>query len=217
MIMVNGYETLIASMMEEGLGDGEIGGLRNRRDIVIRTFIAMREAHRELVRQRGDLAHALEAAFCIMGPAVMTGSAAPGGGDMHMSSALFANTLLTGRSVTPGQDLLVILWSLLASFVALILVHLLGSKVTLIAGFVAGLLCLAGFGISFIVSGYWIDPLISTAAVFGGTLFLAVSRLCIVHFKLLRFYRETMTKEQWAEFYFGDIKSSKETRKASRR
>jgi len=217
MVLVNGYEMLIAIMTEEGFDEDEIDELRSRRNTVIRTFNAMREAHRNLVRQREDLARTLEAAFCIMGPSVMIGPYPPQGGDTHRSSALLANTLLTGRSITPGQPLQIILWSLAASLVALTLVHLLGSKITLLAGLAAGLSCLAGFGIAFIVSGYWIDPLIPTAAVLGGTLFILVSRLCIVHFKLLRFHREATAQEQWAEFYFGDIKSSKASRKAHRR
>ena len=194
MILVNNYEVLIAIMTEEGFGEEEIDGLRHRRNTVMRTFVAMREAHRELVRQREGLARTLEAAFCIMGPSTLGGP---------RSSALFANVLLTGRSITPGQNQLILIWSLAASLVVLTLAYLLGSRIILVLGLAGSLLCFVAFGIAFIVSGYWIDPFIPTAAVLGGTLFLSVSRFCIGYFKLLRFYQETTENERWAKFYFG--------------
>ena len=198
MILVNGYEITIAAMTGEGLDERAIDGIRHRRNTVIRAFVSMREAHRELLRLRELLAETVEASFCIMSPP------APGGTDASNASALLANALLTGRSITPGQSLHVILWSLAASIAVLTLVHALGSGATPVVGLAGGLLCLAGFGAAFIVSGYWIDPLISASAVLGGTLFLSVSRLCIVHFRLLRFYREEKAKERWVEFYFGE-------------
>jgi len=184
MILVNGYEVLIVAMTEEGLGEEHIDGLRNRRNTVIRSFVTMREAHRELIRQREDLARMLDAAFCIMGPSTL------GGVEIPRSSALFANAMLTGRSISPGQSRHIIIWSLAASLVVLTLAYVLGSKAILVLGLAGSLLCFTAFGIAFIVSGYWIDPFISTAAVLGGALFLSVSRFCIAHFKLLRFYRE---------------------------
>ncbi|MCL2191003.1 MAG: hypothetical protein FWB79_03320 [Treponema sp.] len=193
MIIVNGYEVLIAIMTEEGLGEGEIDALRNRRNTVMRSFVAMREAHRELVRQREGLAGKLVAAFCIMGP-----------GEEPGSSALFANAMLTGRNVSPGQGRSTIIWPLAAALAALTLAYALGSKAILALGLAGSLLCFAAFGIAFIVSGHWIDPLIPGAAVLGGTLFLSVSRLGITYSRLARFHRETIAKEQWAEFFFGE-------------
>jgi len=204
MILVNGYEVLIAVMTEEGFGEEELDSLldslRYRRNAVIRSFVAMREAHRELVRQRESLAGTLDAAFCIMGPATL------GGVEIPESSALFANAMLTGRSISPGQSRYVIIWSLASALAVLALIHLLGSRVILALGLAGSLLCFAGFGIAFIVSGHWIDPFISMGAVLGGALFLSVSRFCIGYFRLLRFYQETMEKEQWAKFYFGERK-----------
>jgi len=201
MILVMEAEIQIALMTEEGLDEGEIDGIRHMRNTVIRAFVAKREAHRELLRLREDLARMVEASFCIMGPATM------GGVEVPRASALLANTLLMGRSITPGQSRLIMIWSLAAAIVVLTLVHVFGSKATLALGLAGGGLCLAAFGIAFIVSGYWIDPLISTAAVLTGALFLSVSRFCIGYFKLVRFYRETKEKERWVEFYFGEPES----------
>ncbi|MCL2600775.1 MAG: hypothetical protein FWD88_06305 [Treponema sp.] len=196
MILVNGYEITIALMTEEGRGEWEIDGVRHRRNTVIRAFVAMREAHRELLRLREYLARTVDASFCIMGPST------PGGVEMPRSSALFANAMLTGRSITPGQSRNIILWSLAAALIVLTLVHVFGSRAPLAMGLAGGGVCLAAFGIAFIVSGYWIDPVISTVAVLGGALFFSVSRFCIRHFRLLRFYRETKARERWLEFHF---------------
>ena len=195
MVLVNNYEMLIALTTEEGLDEAVIEALRNRRNTVMRSFVAMREARRELVGRRESLAGTLDAAFCIMGPSV------PG---MPGSSAIFANTLLTGRSVSPGQNQRIPIWSLAASLVALSLAYALGSRIILVLGLAGSLLCLAAFGLAFIVSGHWIDPLIPAGATLGGTLFLSVSRFCIGYLRLLRFYRETTEKERWAKFYFGE-------------
>jgi len=198
MVLVNGYETTVSRMTEEGADGRETTAVRHRRDTVIRTFVAMREAHRDFLRLREYLAGTVEAAFCIMAPP------SPGGGGVPNSSALLANALLTGRSITPGRNLSVLLWSIVAAVAALALVYLYGSRAILLAGIAVGGLCFAAFGIAFIVSGYWIDPVIPTAAVLGGTLFLSVSRFCVGHFALLRFYRNTRAKERWLDFHFGN-------------
>ena len=203
MILVMEAEMLIALMSEEGLSECEVDAIRHRRNTVIRAFVAKREAQRELLRLREDLAQTVEAAFCIMGPSTM------GGAEVPRASALLANTLLTGRSIRPGQSRHIMIWSLAASLAVLTLVHVFGSKASLALGLAGAGLCLAAFGIAFVVSAYWIDPLVSTAAVLAGTLFLSVSRFCIGYLKLLRFYRETKEKERWVEFYFAEPERKK--------
>ena len=177
-------ETEIAGTGKKG-GGVELDGLVQRRNAVTAAFSAMRETYSGFTANRLVLSAALREAFCIMPAKQETGS----GGDP--ASALLANTLLTGRSISPAGNLDTVLWSLSVSLLALALVHILGSRAVLLKGSAVSLLCLAGFSLAFIISGYWINPAIPAAAVFGGTLFLCVSRFCITHLRLLRFYRET--------------------------
>jgi hypothetical protein len=142
----------------------------------------MREKHLELTELRTLLANEINTSFCIMGPAFSTVRVNTPG-----SSALLANTLLTGHSITPGQDRYIIVWSLIASFLLLACLFTLKPVLLLILGLAVNLLCGAVFSLSFIISGYWIDPYIPVAALLGGTLVLFVSRFCISHDRSLRF------------------------------
>jgi hypothetical protein len=177
--LVNGYEELIAT---EKLSEAGTARLRGLRDELIRSFSAMKEKHLELSELRTLLANEINSSFCIMGPAFSTARVNTPG-----SSALLSNALLTGHSITPGQDLYIILWSLVVSFLLLACIHALKPALLLTLGLAVNLLCGAVFSLSFIISGYWIDPFIPSAALLGGTLVLFVSRFCISHDRTLRF------------------------------
>jgi hypothetical protein len=180
MKLVNGYEEIMAS---EKLGEEGIVRLQDMRDRLIRSFVAMREKHRDLVDLRTFLAQAADASFCIMGPAVTVG----GGTAIMESSALLANTLLTGSCITPGQNLHLFLWPLLASFTALAFIFLLKPLTIFIAGICLTIVNGAAFGAAFVLNGYWIDPFIPMAACLLGTFVLSVSRFCIGYGMELRF------------------------------
>jgi len=177
MNLVNGYEELIAT---EKLDAAGIARLQILRDDLIRAFVDMREKHRELFGLHTVLARELVSSLCIMGPAFP----APG---IPLSSALLANALITGRCITPGQSWYIVLWSLAVSFFILACIHRLRPILLFMAGVALALLCAAAFGFSFIISGYWIDPLIPAAASLGGTLFLCVCGFCISYGRMLRF------------------------------
>jgi hypothetical protein len=180
MALVNGYEEIMAS---EKLGEEGIVRMQDMRDRLIRSFVAMREKHRDFVDLRAYLAQASDLSFCIMGPAMMVG----GGTTITESSALLANTLLTGNCITPGQNLHLFLWPLLASFAALAFIFLLKPLTLFITG--PGLAVVNGiaFWAAFVISGYWIDPFIPMSACLFGTLALFVSRFCIGYGMELRF------------------------------
>ncbi|MCL1837198.1 MAG: hypothetical protein FWG46_06610 [Treponema sp.] len=198
MILVNGYEELIAGEGHEEEGIVKLQGLR---DELIRAFVGMREKHRELTDLRALLAQELNSSFCIMGPSFSVSEGeqpvattplavarpAGSGGAIPESSALLANALLNGRSVTPGQMMYIVFWSLVASLAVLVCIHALGPLPLLLTGLAASLLCGLSFCVSFVAGGYWIDPLIPAAACLGGTLVLAVSRFCIGYDRTLRF------------------------------
>jgi len=185
MILVNGYEMLIAT---ERLNEAGVARMQGLRDELIRAFAAMREKYREHIELRAKLADAAHSSFCIMGPtfyAAGTGNA-PESSASYVS-ALLANTLLNGRCITPGENRYIIILSVAASFVVLACIHALRPVLVLILGLIATLLCGAAFGAHFIINTYWIDPFISMAACLGGTLFLVVSRFCIGYSRMLRF------------------------------
>jgi len=183
MNLVNGYEGLIAN---EGLDAAGIARLQILRDDLIRAFADMREKHRELSGLYTVLERELASSLCIMGPVYpVSGPGAAVG--IPVSSALLANALLTGRCITPLDSKLIIFWSLIVSFCMLAIIHRLRSILLFMAGFAASLLCIAAFGFSFIISGYWIDPFIPAAALLGGTVFLAVCGFCISYGRMLRF------------------------------
>ena len=188
MALVNGFEEMIAT---EGLDETGIAKLQGLRDELIRAFVAMREKHRELIGLHEMLSQALDSAFCIMGPA--------SGSGILESSALLANTLLTGRCITPGQTRYIVFWSLVASLTVLACIHALRPLLLLVTGLAAGLFSGAVFGFVLIVGSYWIDPVIPSAAVLGGTAVLFLSRFCIGYGRMLRFrlaYSSAVTGEK---------------------
>jgi class 3 adenylate cyclase len=180
MTLVNSYEDIMTS---QRLGEAGLLRLQEMRDRVIRVFVAMREKHRDLVDLRAFLSKAVDASFCIMGPAVM----ASGGTSIAESSALLANTLLTGSCVTPGERMYLLLWPLLASLAALACIFLLKPLMLLITGIGMTVINGAAFGTAFVLTGYWIDPFIPMGACFFGTLILFICRFSIGHSRELRF------------------------------
>ncbi|MDR0457373.1 MAG: hypothetical protein LBH20_11915 [Treponema sp.] len=182
MILVNGYEMLIAT---EGLDEKGVKRLQSLRDELIRAFAAMREKYREHIKLRAELTDAAHASFCVMGPAYYADAA--GAGNVPESSALLANALLTGHCITPGESRYILILSVAASFVVLACIHALSPVLLLILGSAATLICGGAFGAYFIINSYWIDPLVPMAACLGGTVFLAVSRFCIGYGGMLRF------------------------------
>jgi len=181
MTLVDGFEVLIAQEEHE---EGGVEKLQGLRDELIRAFVGMRERHRELLDLHAVLTSEIAASFCIMGPRI---TAAAGWALIPESSALLANALLTGRSITPGQTAHIVFWSLLASLVVLACIHALQPLALLLTGLAASVACGLAFGAAFVIGAYWIDPLIPVAACLGGTFVLAVSRLCIGYNRTLRF------------------------------
>jgi len=178
--LINGYEEILAS---EKLGEAGILRIQEMRDRLIRVFVSMREKHRDLADLRAFLAQAVYSSFCVMGPAVMIS----GGNSIAESSALLANTLLTGNCVTPGQGIHLFLWPLLASLAALACLFLLRPLILFILGIGTTLIIGAAFGGVFVVTGYWIDPFIPMGACLTGTLILFIFRFSIGHGRELRF------------------------------
>ncbi|GHV40208.1 hypothetical protein AGMMS49546_13640 [Spirochaetia bacterium] len=164
--LVTGYEDRIAS---ENSGEEGIARLTALRDELIQCFKTIREAYRELRELRSYLKETLDSSFAILGP-VTPGDISDRGLATAEVSAVLANTILSGRAINPGQSRYVLFWSLGAVFVSLLIIFRLRPFAALLTGLGLAILTGAGFSWSFIISGYWIDPLIPVAGVLVGTL-----------------------------------------------
>jgi class 3 adenylate cyclase len=188
--LVAGCEKRIAS---GNLKEGEAARLAALRDALIRSFGLIRESWAELRDLRLYLGESLGSSFAILGPAPSAEPAArfPGGGwglsaasfagftSAELSAAL-ADAILSGRAIDPGQTRFVLFWSLLAVLASLLIIFRLPPFTALAAGLALSLLLGAGFSWDFIVTGYWIDPLIPASGSLAGTLFVFFASQVII-------------------------------------
>ena len=164
--LVTGYEDLAVSEELSGAGLGRIMELR---DEVIGAFARLRERHRRLRELRDLLEAELASSFCIMGRPELT-----------EPSALLANTLLTGRCISPPLGRHVLFWSLIVAVPGLLLILTLRPPFLFLSGLALAFLSGAGFSWAFILSGYWINPLIPAASLLAGTAVCFFITLCII-------------------------------------
>jgi hypothetical protein len=151
------YEEPIAEASDEG----ETARLRALQDERIRTFGELRQEYRRLKELRDSLASALSASFCILIPPAPV----PG------ASALLANALLTGRAINPGTNRHTLFWSLACALLVCLCTGSTGTGLSLGIGLILTFLAGAGLSYSFIITGYWIDPLIPMTAAAAGFLY----------------------------------------------
>ncbi|GHV87374.1 hypothetical protein AGMMS50255_6700 [Spirochaetia bacterium] len=183
---------------EGSLGEAGIARLTALRDDLIRCFAAIRGSYRELRELRLYLKETLDSSFAVLGPGPHGGGAdalefgidpvtglpteAPVNRDFTATEAsvVLANTILSGRAVNPGQTLDILFWSLLALVLCLLIISRLEPPAALVTGLVLSLFSGAAFSWSFIISGYWIDPIISVSGSLTGTLLIfSLSRAVI--------------------------------------
>jgi class 3 adenylate cyclase len=190
MTLVSGYEELIASQpWDPTLGDEEVRRITGLRDGLIRTFIYLRGKYTETAEKREALEKALSGSFCILGPASPPYGAAGRDPSDSEASALLANSLLTGAVVTPGRDRYILGAALLAALLVVFCLRRLGPGLSLGLGlFLLGLIW-GGFSYSFVLSAYWIDPIIPSAAAAGGVLSSFLGSLLIKRRAANRFRR----------------------------
>ena len=172
MLQVNTFEELIA---EDDLDEEEIENLENQRNELISTFAAIRNKYAELLDTRNFISKTVYSSFCILKP------------EKNISAAILANSLLTGRSITPGKSLYSIIWSCIVVLIFLALIHTMHPLKQLFFGCALSLLAGIGFSINFIINGYWINPLIPLLACVFGTLIMFFSRYIIGLKKELKF------------------------------
>ncbi|MFP3043911.1 hypothetical protein LQZ19_19020 [Treponema primitia] len=155
--LVDGYERMIAS---ESLGVEGIRRVTALRNELILSFRNLRENYAGLLEKRAFLELELSNSFCILGPP-----------DSALeNSAILANTLLTGRVISPGSDQDTLRWSLIGILIILALISFLGPWISLGAGFLLAAALGAVFSYSFVLRAYWMDPLIPLCAATAGVL-----------------------------------------------
>ena len=175
----------------EGLDAEELRQVVSLRNDIISAFAAFREKYDELLRIRSGLSSVLTGSFCIMGPGAAPppdspGVAALGTGPGNFPARLFphvdrepvpsdtevsailANAILSGRAVIfpPGQY--IFLWSLLTVLLILFLIRRMGPVLTLVSGLAMTILAGAVFSWGFILTRYWVDPLIPAGSAAAG-------------------------------------------------
>ncbi|MDR0451043.1 MAG: hypothetical protein LBH26_07235 [Treponema sp.] len=187
--LVRGYEELIASEGLEEEGRARISALR---DELISAFGKLRGAWGELRDTRSFLEGTLASSFVILGPGRQAAPAAglpflrelfPGKPALSVpeASLVLANTLLTGQAIRPGESRRALFAAFLASLPVILIMLRLGPWGGLSAGCILSALIGAAFSWSFIVLGYWIDPLIPLGASFAAV--LTVFSLTLVAFR----------------------------------
>ncbi|MDR2370591.1 MAG: hypothetical protein LBD71_03855 [Treponema sp.] len=162
--LVSGYEELIAT---EDIDSRGVERLAVLRDDLIRTFRELRGSWEEFAALRQELEAALESSLCIMGP-------------RPDSSGTLAAALIGGRCIVPGRSAHVLFWSLLAAFLAVACASRLKSAACLLSAPIFGAVLAFGFSWYFVISGYWIDPLIPAASAFAGILVFWIGSLVVM-------------------------------------
>ena len=158
--LVEAYELQIAAE------PGNAASIIEMRNSLIRTFASLRMRYNEVLQLRNKLESSLSSSFCILGSSVDT-----------QASALLANSILTGRTVMPGDTRLLLFLTLFFVFLSCFLIRsqepasglLIGLSLTLLTGII--------FSVIFILSGLWLDPIVPIAANAAGVLFSAALAL----------------------------------------
>jgi class 3 adenylate cyclase len=137
------------------------------------TLAALRKGYASLTALRKRLEGTLPSSFCVLGAASRDGEPLEA-----EASLFFANSILTGHVIIPGSTRYILFWSLAAAFFIALCICRMGPGASL--GIGLGMILLEGgiFSYSFILSSYWIDPLIPIAAAgvgLGTSLFCALT------------------------------------------
>jgi class 3 adenylate cyclase len=172
-VLVSGYEELIATERLDEKGQARLAALR---DELIRCFAELREAHAELIELRGTLEEALSSSLCILGP----GSGAYGEPSITETSAMLAGALLGGRAIVPGETRHILWWSFFTALFVTFAVSRMKPLMCLLSGLFLSAAAFFGFSWYFVISAYWIDPLIPAAASLAGILTLSFGFLLIL-------------------------------------
>ncbi|GMO59684.1 MAG: hypothetical protein Ta2G_19720 [Termitinemataceae bacterium] len=143
----------------ENLNEAGIEKLKNLQLEQVTMYTAAKELYKNLVQVRSTLQENLSGAFCI------TGS----GADTY-AIALLANALITNNMIAIAENKAVAFLSLIIIILLLVPVN----NGTFLFSFVfcgaSFMVTLFGFSLSFIISSFWVDPLIPSLSSAAGVL-----------------------------------------------
>ena len=161
LIMADEYRNIFT---EDYFNDARYFESADRRNQIVTYFIVLREAHSELINLREKLEDALFNSFCILGRGSYSGTSLTN----VEASALLANSILTGRVINPFPKLYLQIISIAVALLVCLLIRYTNALPALLLGTALTLLTAVGFSVGFVISGYWLDPLIPAASVFTG-------------------------------------------------
>ena len=169
--LVEAYELQIATEPANAANTTEM------RNSFIRFFASLRTRHSELIGLRNKLESSLSSSFCILGSSRDT-----------QASALLANSILTGRVVKPGKTGILLLLTLFSVFMTCYLIKSREFASSFMIGLLLTMLIGAGFSVSFLFSGLWLDPQVPIAANAVGILISTVMAF-IAKYRYSRIFR----------------------------
>jgi class 3 adenylate cyclase len=143
-------------------GNEQIGTMR---DNLLAAFHSAREVYNQFNEIRTRLDREISNSFCILGAASV---------DIQ-ASAVLANTIITGSTITLASARYIFFWSICVVFLCVLILRVFAPFPTVILGAVFTAAVLVGFSYSFIATMVWLDPFIPLCGTASGVF---VSILC---------------------------------------
>ncbi|MDR2841808.1 MAG: hypothetical protein LBV52_01245 [Spirochaetaceae bacterium] len=159
-------------------------------------YIIAKELYKTLSVLRTDLQTNLSGSFCIAGAFSNSNTDGAILKQAHLSSAeisaLAANSLLSKNYILPVETKFVLLWSFLTLLVILFAINGTGFLLSLISGLCMTILAFLAFSYSFVITSYWINPVIPASSVLCGSVVSSFCALVIKHTAIM-YIRRTMS------------------------
>jgi class 3 adenylate cyclase len=162
MNLINDCEIIIASEPWDlsPAGETEKAKIIEKRNSLISIFAVLRARYEELFELRNKLESALSSSFCILGSSR----------DVE-ASTLLANSILTGQAIKPADYRFLLFGTLFSALFVCLILKSRSPASALGTGLFLTLLVGTGFSLSFILSGFWLDPQVPAAVCAVAVLF----------------------------------------------
>ncbi|MDR2510093.1 MAG: hypothetical protein LBC77_05570 [Spirochaetaceae bacterium] len=173
--ITNAFSKLIE---EENLSEEGTRKIIGMRDAELQKYEIAEEVYLEFQTVYGKLRDALYDAFCIVGGAEDEDVMTSGAFGPVQTSALLANTVLTGKAITVVDKKDAALRSILPAALLILALFKRRFLMSVIISALYSLIVYATFGYGFVFSGRWLDPLVPTltsAAAAGMSLICAAA------------------------------------------
>ncbi|MCL2833832.1 MAG: hypothetical protein FWD78_11735 [Treponema sp.] len=207
-------ESLGLILPDGALFTAESGRVKSRYESLISAFDGLRDKYNELKELRAGLESTLAGSLCIMGPCSIQTEPEPKFNPKPLfpflsrafaviknfipvfpketwtdteASALLANTILTGRFISPGDEFRLFIGAAAAALLIAFFLRTLNSIPCLFFGLILTFFAGAGASVFFVITGTWYDPLVVAAAGLTATVFSFIWVLVLNHKFKLRF------------------------------